>query len=159
MVPNCTHPNRLTPLPTNFGISAFGGFGLAFGRFTFRWAVSLPTVSHLAQAPSCDPAKITRPTRGPQASMAFGSLFSRGEQLSRRSWPSLSSARPWICSEPIGPTPGKVSKIGPHHFSFGMYVGYHIRIGPVKSLWCQIWPDIAEIESRCISRDLEVKFT
>ena len=64
MVPNCTHPNRPTPWLTNFGISAFGGFGLAFGGFTFRWAVSLPTVSQLARAPSCDPAKTTRPTLG-----------------------------------------------------------------------------------------------
>ena len=75
-MPNCTHPNRLTPLPTNFGISAFGGFGLAFGGFTFQWAVSLPTVSQLAQMPSCDPAKSHKTNTWGKASMAVEAQFS-----------------------------------------------------------------------------------
>ena len=38
-----------------------------------------------------------------------------------------------------------------------MCASYHIRMGPVKYSWCEILSDIAEIESRSISCDLEVK--
>jgi hypothetical protein len=63
----------------------------------------------------------------------------------------------WLSSATVAPHNGKVSEIGPHHFKIGLYTGYHIQIGSMKLPWCQIWPDIAEIESRPISHNLEVK--
>ena len=51
----------------------------------------------------------------------------------------------------------KVSETLNHHFKIGIYLSYHIRIGPLMPLLCEIWPDIAEIESRSISLDLDQK--
>ena len=66
-------------------------------------------------------------------------------------------ARQKICSKTLTPRTSKVSETLNHHFKIGIYLSYHIRIGPLMPLLCEIWPDIAEIESRSISLDLDQK--